>query len=356
MRSECGLWRTHSGVPRSHSCERYRSFCRHLPAAAATVLCLVTSTLTISCGSIGEPLYPALKIPDRASDLSAVERGANIDISFTIPPQTTEGLALTAIGKIDLRAGPNPGPGFDFNNWANAAEPIDVPTPSTPGLVRKQIPAGRFLGKDLIIGVRIANAKGRFSDWSNLVTLAVDPPLATPANLKAEAAPQGVQLTWDGGSAAQFRIYRKTGDLNTPALLASSDQPSYVDATAETGKPYEYYVEALHDKAVSEIAGPVTITPQDIFPPAVPAGLTASAGVATVELAWERNTEPDFKEYRLFRAEGDGAFAPIAAGLDVPAYSDHAVESGKRYRYQLVAVDQNGNVSAPSNPVEVTVP
>ena len=100
----------------------------------------------------------------------------------------------------------------------------------------------------------------------------------------------------------------------------------------------------------------MTITPRDIFPPAVPAGLTASAGVGSVELAWERNTEPDFKEYRVFRAEGDGAFNQIAAGLDAPSYSDHAVESGKRYRYRISAVDQNGNVSEPSSPVEVTVP
>ncbi|HLG98865.1 MAG TPA: hypothetical protein VKX49_21310 [Bryobacteraceae bacterium] len=337
MKDDCGLWRTHSCVP-------------------ITVFCVLTWGLLTGCGSVGDPLYPALKIPNRASDLAAVERGDRIFITFTIPPQTTEGLALTAIGQVDLRAGPNPGPGFDFNIWANSAEKIDIPPPAAPGPVRSQIAAQPFVGKDVIIGVRIANSNGRFSEWSNLVTLTVEPPLATPANLKAESAPQGVQLNWTASGAAQFRIYRKTGDQTTPTLLASSDQPSYVDPTAEFGKTYQYYVEALHDKAVSEVAGPVAIAPKDVFPPAVPAGLAASAGVGSVELAWERNTEPDFKEYRVFRAEGDGPFTQIAASLDVPSYSDHAVESGKRYRYQLIAVDQNGNVSAPTSPVEVTVP
>ena len=93
-----------------------------------------------------------------------------------------------------------------------------------------------------------------------------------------------------------------------------------------------------------------------LFRPAVPTGLNASAGVGAVELAWDRNTEPDFKEYRVFRAEGDGAFALIAGGLDAPIYSDHGVESGKHYRYQVVASDQPGNASQPSAPVEVTVP
>jgi hypothetical protein len=32
------------------------------------------------------------------------------------------------------------------------------------------------------------------------------------------------------------------------------------------------------------------------------------------------------------------------------------VESGKRYRYRVAAVDQAGNSSDPSNPVEATAP
>ena len=88
--------------------------------------------------------------------------------------------------------------------------------------------------------------------------------------------------------------------------------------------------------------GPETITPIDIFPPAVPSGLTASVGIGAVELAWNRNTEADFKEYRVLRSEEGGPFVEIARGLDAPVYSDHAVQSGKHYRYQVLAVDQNG--------------
>ena len=312
--------------------------------------------ITVGCGSVGEPLYPALMIPTRVSDMNAVERGDQIDVTFTIPQQTTEGLTLKTIGKIELRIGPNTAATFNFDQWASNAQQVDVPPPSAPGLVRKTIPVQQFVGKDEIVALRVANEKGRFSEWSNPVTLTVEQPLATPSAVKAEAAPQGVQLTWTAPGSSQFHIYRKTVDERTPTLLASSDQSSYLDATAEFGKPYDYYVEGLHDKAVTEVAGPASITPKDIFPPAVPTGVTASAGVGAVELAWERNTESDFKEYRVLRAEGDGAFAQIAAGVDAPTYSDHAVESGKTYRYRIVAVDQLGNASEPSSPVEVTVP
>jgi len=324
---------------------------------AAMLWCVLGYAIVVGCGSVGEPLYPALKIPTAVSDLSAIERGGQIDVTFTIPSQTTEGLTLNTIGKIELRIGPNiEGGVFDANRWATAAQQVDVPPPAAPGFVRKMIPVQPFLGKDEVVAVRVANEKGRFSDWSNVVTVSVEQPLATPADFKAQPAPQGVQLSWTAPGSTKFNIYRKTEDEKTPTLLASSNQPAYVDTSAEFGKTYEYCVEGAHDKTLTEVAGPVNITPRDIFPPAVPNGLTASAGVGAVELAWERNTEPDFKEYRVFRAEGDGAFNQIAAGLDAPSYSDHAVESGKRYRYRVSAVDQNGNASEPSSPVEVTVP
>ena len=39
-------------------------------------------------------------------------------------------------------------------------------------------------------------------------------------------------------------------------------------------------------------------------------------------------------------------FPEVGDLVETPAYSDHAVESGKRYRYAVSAVDQLGNESA----------
>jgi fibronectin type 3 domain-containing protein len=139
-------------------------------------------------------------------------------------------------------------------------------------------------------------------------------------------------------------------------LLAEVDQPEYLDKTTLYGTAYQYYLEAIHDKTESDVAESNSITPKDIFPPRVPTGLTASAGVGSVELAWDRNTESDFKEYRVFRSEENGPYVQIATGLEGPVYSDHAVQSGKHYRYRISAVDQTGNQSEQSEPVEVTLP
>ena len=321
----------------------------------ALLVSALACVFATGCGSVGEPLYPALKIPVRVGDLSAVERGEKLDIRFTIPSQTTEGLVIPQIGNVELRVGPNHGTSFVVNDWAKDAQRVDV-VAATPGSVHVMAPAANLVGQDVIVGVRVANTRGRYSEWSNLVTLSVETPLATPVGLNAEATAQGVALTWTAPGISQFRIYRKAGDEREAALVATSNQPSYGDHTAEYGKSYDYYVEGVHEKATSDMAGPASITPKDTFPPAAPTGLTASAGISSIEVAWERNTEPDFKEYRLYRAVGDGPFVQIVPSLTVPSYSDRDIQSGKRYRYRVAAVDQVGNASEPSQPAEATAP
>ena len=320
---------------------------------AAASACAVLA----GCGYVGEPLYPALNIPARASDLSAVERGDKIEVAFTIPPLTTEGLAVKTIGSVDLRVGPNPGTnGFQAEQWAASAKRIDVPAPDRPGVVRAEIPVRDFLGKEVIVAVRMGNAKGRMSDWSNLAVVTVQPPLATPANVRITGVPDGVRLDWEAPNEPRFRIFRRAGQESSPTELTTVETPQYLDATTEYGKTYTYYVQGLNGTAESDVAGPVSIETRDTFPPATPIGVTASAGISSIELAWERNTEPDFKGYRVYRSTEAAPYEKIADSVEAPSYSDSKIESGKRYRYQIVAVDQAGNPSKPSEAVEATAP
>jgi hypothetical protein len=323
--------------------------------AAAIVVASVCALLA-GCGSIGEPLYPALKLPARVTDLAVVERGPNLVFDFTIAPLTTEGLPLKEIGSIDLRVGPNQPNGWNLEEWLKTSSRVNVPMPYKPGAVHAEFPASGFVGREVVAAVLVTNAKGKDAGWSNLNTFTVEPPLATPADFRAEPTAKGVELNWREPGVSEFRVYRKAEPEQRPMLLATATEQNYLDISAEYGKTYEYSVQAVRGKVESDAAGPQTVTPKDVFPPAVPIGLTASAGLGAIELAWTRNTEPDFKEYRVLRSEEGAPFVQIAAGLDAPTYSDHAIQTGKHYRYQVIAVDQNGNPSAPSAPVEITAP
>ena len=311
-------------------------------AAALFALALPVMVLPAGCGYLGDPKPPALEIPSRVTDLRAAEYGSKILVEFTLPALTTEGLALTKVRSVELRV-----------SAGTASQNVNLKA-AGPGPVHDEIGAGEWIGQDVLLTVRATGPKGKTSEWSNAVPLAVGVPIATPANLVAENVAEGVRLRWQG-SGPRYRIFRAFTGPN-PDRLAESDQPEYVDKTTSYGATYRYFVQAIAADGLrqSEISEAAAITPRDEFPPAVPAGLSAVAGVGAIELAWQRNTEDDFQGYNVYRSMEDAAFEKIAASIDAPAYSDRQVEAGKRYRYAVSSVDQAGNESARSEPVEVT--
>jgi fibronectin type 3 domain-containing protein len=144
------------------------------------------------------------------------------------------------------------------------------------------------------------------------------------------------------------------------AELALSDARTYTDVTAEFGKSYRYRVQEVAEAgtppAVSELTEETAITPQDTFAPAAPTGLAAVVGTKSVELVWDRNSEPDVTGYRVYRAMEDGK--PEVIGGEVPAlaFSDTRIEAGKRYRYAVSALKKNGKESKLSEAIGITIP
>ena len=300
--------------------------------------------LLTGCGYIGAPLAPALDMPSRVSDLRAVERGENLVVAFTIPPLTTEGLTLKSVTSVEVRVAVAGG--------ASTLEPVPAAAPGAAGCV---IPVREWVGKDVTLTVHATGPKGKTSEWSNEVKLHVEPPVATPADVKPANAPQGVKVTWRGTSP-HYRIFRASGD-QPPQQIGESDTAEYLDTPVDNGTHYQYFVQAIASESQqSDVAGPFEIVPEHVFPPAVPAGLTAVPGVNSIELAWERNTESDFKGYNVYRSTEGGPFVKIADLITAPTYSDHQVEAGKKYRYAISAVDLTGLESMRSNIEEVTAP
>ena len=313
---------------------------------------LAAALLLAGCGYIGNPLPPALDIPQRIADLRVIEYGDKISAAFTIAPLTTEGLPLKSVRSVDLLVGASINP---WNERAWLASARRYPVPATgPGSLTRDIPAQDWIGKDIVVAVRATGPKGKISDLSNLQSFSVEPPLTAPAALKIESRRDGIALSWSDTGAAHFRIFRASGD-EQPESIGESAQPSYLDAMRIFGTRYRYWIQATAGELrQSETTGPVEITPEDIFPPAVPTGLTAEQGTGTIELSWERNTDPDFQGYNVYRATGSGAFEKIAPLIATPAFSDAHIQTGTKYRYAISAVGVNGHESDKSAPVEIT--
>lgn len=289
------------------------------------------------CGYVGDPLPPALNIPERVTNLQAVEHGAVIRVRFTAPAYSGEKLPLKRLRQVEVLAGTDV-----FRREAEPGAEVEYTFAAAP-----------YVGREITVSVRTTGPTGRVSAPSNEVRLAVIPPLRTPAAWSAEGVKEGVRVQWSevrGG-----RVYRQAEGEKEPRLLGQGEG-AWVDESAEIGKTYVYRVQYTSGTAESELSEPRRFTYTDTFPPAVPSGLQAVAGVDTIELNWDRNAETDLRGYHVYRADEAGGFARIGDLAVTNAFRDAKLQSGKRYRYRVTAVDQAGNESEPCNPIEVQAP
>jgi hypothetical protein len=306
----------------------------------------------VGCGYIGEPLPPLANVPARVGDLTAVQRGAVILARFTPPPITTENQPIKTPLELDLRVGPR-AEGMNDEAWAAAAVQVK-PSAIENGVARYEIPISNWAGKEVLLRARSRGSNGKESAWSNFFAVPVAQPLETPANLRGEAVPEGVRLSWQA-RAPMIRIFRRTG-TGSYTEVAETPQPPWTDGTVQFGQPYTYRVQSFASvreglQAESEFSAEFSIQPEDKFPPAAPVGLQANDTPATIQLTWEARSEPDLAGYRVYRSVGQGPPEKVAE-VTVPAYSDRNVEMGKAYRYTVTAFDGSGNESLPSAPAE----
>jgi hypothetical protein len=315
-----------------------------------------------ACGYVGAPLPPALNTPIRITDLRAVQRGDQLVLAFTPSLMSTDDLLLKSLQEIELRAGPKGEGEFEVWRWAAGAEKFVVQAKGAEP-IEHRIPAGSWEGKEIILAVRAIGPTGRGADWSNLLVLTVVKPLPRPASMAAKNDAKGLYLTWQGPAlpaGASWRVWRSSEDASGPVLLGLARDPSWLDTEAVLGAKYSYWVQAMlpqgQQQAEGEAGEVLPVTYIDEFAPAVPAGLTAIAGLRGVELAWERNTEADLAGYQVYRALEDAPLAKLGSPVPLPAASDPTAEPGKRYRYAVSALDSAGNLSRPCEPVEIVAP
>jgi len=324
-----------------------------MPTRAWYVSVFAVALALSGCGYIGDPRPPSLAIPARIGDLRAFERGNKLVVDFTVPALATDEAPLRRLREVELRIGSEEG------DWANRARRVDTGAEQA-GPVHLEIPVGPWIGREVRMGVRAIGRKGRAGEWSNPVRLRVEPPLETPADVKAEGTAGGVAVRWSAPPrpGLGWRVFRQAAGQERPGLAGVAEKPVFLDSAAEYGKKYEYTVEAAMKagdaEAQSERSRPASIEFEDRFPPATPSGLSALAGLDSIQLTWNPNTEADLRGYYLYRSEGDRPFARVGELLDTPAYTDRAIAAGQRYRYAVSAADRNGNESARAAPVEVT--
>ncbi len=313
------------------------------------------------CGYVGPVLPPSSEIPTPVNDLNAIERGDRIVVTFRTPARTTDTGPIKHFNEIELRLGPALTP-FDFESWAETAQryPVSPPPPNDPLdpqpiALTESVPLEGLLGKHVAVAVRTAIKRGdHFSSWSNRIVLDVLPPLPAPSDLRVEASANGIILDWRAVDAAKtYRILRQSPSDKTLVEIATVEQAHFMDTTSQFDIPYTFEVVALNGAQESLPVDAQPFTARDKFAPTVPSNVTALAGPESIELSWQRSPETDLAGYFVYRSVNDAAFERQGEIVNLPAYSDHNVEHGKTYRYQISSVDQKNNESAKSAAAEI---
>jgi hypothetical protein len=329
--------------------------------------------LAAACGRKGSIRPPLVLVPQPVENFRASQQGDRIVLEWTNPTASIDGSPLAEIGGIEIWAADKAAAipaGAVLLKDLGAGEMASLPIGKAAGdrtLLYSFVPQGKDrFGKPLALAVRVRDARRkRLSEFSPAVmvtyVLVPNPPL----DLRITAAENRVELHWDapaanidGSAPAAFKgynVYRAEAG-GPPVRLNGKPFPerAFDDTDFVFGKTYTYVVRASvsGEEPYAESADSPTavVTPKDVFPPAVPGGLTAASGGSVIMLLWEAGREPDLAGYRVWRRiAGKGSFESLTARpVAENTYSDGAAARGVRYEYAVSAVDKAGNESARS--------
>jgi len=360
----------------------------------------------LACGKKGPPTPPVPVIPRSVSDLTVLQRGKNIVLSWAYPSLSTSGVNLGSIRRIlvyrvreELPAGlagrdPKLTGEVDSDAPVESALFSQVPLLTAQQFVRLRdridvisgasLPGytagGRILYTDTVEirtsddrPVRytyavVTEGEGGRSDLSNLVSIVpveVPPP---PTGLAARSEPEGVVLTWQppAGTNANFagyNVYRfpPIGDISELGLPVNGEPVK--EATFRDTPPlgsYRYKVTAVAaagpPRIESDATQSVLVEFVDLLPPPVPSGLSVLSESDAVRLLWEAVAVPDLAGYRIYRTEGSERKLLTPDLLTETLFRDDTIARGTGYVYSVTSVDRNGNESAPASSDPVLVP
>ncbi|MGH9698383.1 MAG: fibronectin type III domain-containing protein [Candidatus Acidiferrales bacterium] len=365
--------------------------------------------IAAGCASPGEPLERRPPVPTAVSDLAAHQSGNNVILTFTLPTETTQHLALAHSPEIEI-----------YRTFAPVSSPTPLATQAgktaggTPTLfltipsamVAQYVAQNHVRYEDAlkpedfaqnrelqaVYMVRTRASEKRASADSNLAALSIFPSALPIADARARVTHAAIILDWTppqktlAGSAvslAGYRMYRGEADASVPESAgetpklksplapigdAGSSANTFSDYNFEFGNTYVYSVRSLvqysGETLESADSNWVVVKPRDTFPPSVPQGLIVTMAPeqgqtpAHLELSWAINSETDIAGYNVYRSEQEGT-AGTRLNTEVlltPAFRDMNAVPGRLYFYSVTAVDRTGNESAASAAVSGSVP
>lgn len=202
---------------------------------------------------------------------------------------------------------------------------------------------------------------------SNLASFVPLPPPPPPTDVALEPEPAGIKLTWSEVETEEeiegFNVYRRlpmAEHYPEPLATPLAEQTEYVDRSAQFGTRYVYAITTVGMKSPlveSSLSEEMPIEFVDDFAPAAPPRPVLLAESGRTRLVWDASREGDVVGYLVFvRQDGGDSVQLTPEPLETAEYIHEGTVSGATYVYFVVAVDEAGNRSEPSEEVETRAP
>jgi hypothetical protein len=359
-----------------------------LPAVA----CIVFSAGLLGCGKRRPPLPPIERVQQRTELLSGAQQGNEVILSWPAPRRNAPDSSVQSIRRIDVyRLAEKPGAPLALTEEEFAARSTLVGSVTheqiqTAGETLTFRDALELAGQPtrLRYAIRYVNASGQRAAFSNFLTIepaariAQPPTLLSPATLAEEA----ITLAWnppaaniDGSTPVNvlgYNVYRldesQSETSQPPINTALVESTSYVDRNFKFGTNYRYLVRSVSlgnggAQVESLNSNAVSVEPRDTFAPAPPErpSIAPDPSFGRLAIFFAANKETDIAGYHIYRSTDPNLAKQNWTKLNQELltrtnYRDERVESGKTYYYYIVAVDNAGNVSEPSEVASETAP
>ncbi|HKQ79837.1 MAG TPA: fibronectin type III domain-containing protein [Blastocatellia bacterium] len=339
----------------------------------------------IACGKIGDPLPPIPRAPLIVDELSVEQQGTKLILSF--PFIRTSRTRLQRVDVYRMIEPSDAPPGLAIETFSEKAHVVhSIPAAEIPLNNSKIIyndgldMRSELRNKRYRYAVRMFNSAGQPADFSNYATIE---PLFNlslpPAGLKIKQFETQIEITWNRPSenmnetspanVAGYNIYRRAGDSVSRINPEPLSEPRFIDRNFQFGASYQYIVRSLSftpgkaslsEAIESNDSQPYDHTPKDTFPPTAPEKVTIASINSMVSIFWPLNAEPDVVGYNIYRAEDENTPPEKWIKLNqelhkTASFRDQRVLVGKKYFYQIAAVDVYGNESPRSETVSETV-
>lgn len=359
----------------------------------ALLFCAGSALLYGGCGKVGAPVPPS-RLSERTSDLTAIQRGSAVLLSWPAPTLVSDQLSRFYIARVDiyrLTERRDQEPVLDPDDFEATAELIGFldramieTMANTFGHLQytdavKLSQSKQLANTRLRYAVRYVSKRDQVAAFSNTVALEPAPGISMPpTNITATTAAQDVvTITWlapsaniDGATPAGvvgYNVYRRSqkrnigGDLLNPEPITTA---SFADTKFQYQVDYVYFVRALSQGANGLIESadsePVALTPVDRFAPSAPNPVSIASSNGSISLFWPSSAERDVIGYNIYRASS--ADAPDTDWIklnDQPVtpvtFRDEQVVLDQTYSYRVTAVDRFNNESERSRVVSESV-